>query len=74
MKNAKKIGEIGRLILVLGSALYAFELLNPSAPNLTLPVSLIYAVALVLMIIGWIGTKDERKAAKAEARAQKKAA
>jgi len=69
MKNAKMIGNIGRLILVLGSALYAFELLCMENGNLTLPISVIYIVALALMLFGWIGTKDERKAAKAQKKA-----
>lgn len=64
MKNAKKIGAIGRLIMVLGSVLYLLELLLLKTEALTALISAVYAVSLVLMLIGWIGTKDERKAAK----------
>ena len=71
MKNAKMIFNIGQVLLVLGSALYLAELMSMGKLVLTLPISCIYVVALVMMLIGWIGTKEERKAAKA---ADKKAA
>lgn len=74
MKNAKRIDDIGSLILVLGSALYAYELLCMDVGNLTLPISIIYIVALVLKLIGWVGTRDERRAAKAAAKAGKEIA
>lgn len=74
MKNAKKIYNIGEVLLVLGSALYLAELMSMGKLALTLPISCIYVVALVLMLIGRIGTREERKAAKAAARAEKKAA
>lgn len=72
MKNAKMIGNIGQILMVLGSALYLAELVWLKTEALTALISAIYAVALVLMLIGWVGTKDERKAAK-EAAAREKA-
>ena len=74
MKNARKIYDIGQVILVIGSLMYLVELMSKGALVLTLPITCVYAVALVLMLIGWIGTKDERKAAKAAKKAAKKAA
>ena len=74
MKNAKKLWNIGQLILILGSALYVVELLVHESWTFTLAICGVYAVALVLMLIGWIGTKDERRAAKEAARAEKEAA
>ena len=76
MKNAKKIGDIGQLLMILGSAMYLIELLFMKLEPFTGVIAVVYAVALVLMLIGWIGTKDERKAAKeaqARAKAEKKA-
>lgn len=74
MKNAKKIWNIGQAILVLGSILYVVELLTMESAAFTMAITAVYAVSLVLMIIGWIGTKDERRAAKEAARAEKEAA
>ena len=71
MKNAKKIKGIGELLMILGSALYVFELVASDGWTLTLPISCIYIAALVLMGIGWHGTRDERRAAKEAARAEK---
>lgn len=62
MKNAKKIGNIGQLLMILGSAMYLAELVWLKTEMLTGVISAIYAVALVLMFIGWIGTRKERKA------------
>ena len=76
MKNAKKIGDIGQLLMILGSAMYLIELLFMKLEPFTGVIAAVYAVAMVLMLIGWIGTKDERKAAKeaqARAKAEKKA-
>ena len=76
MKNAEKIFNIGQWIMILGSIAYAVELLLLKTEALTLPLVAVYAVSIVLMLIGWIGTKDERKAAKeaqARAKAEKKA-
>ena len=73
MKNAKKIGNIGTLLMILGSALYVVELLLGDNWTFTLAISAVYAVALVLMFIGWVGTKDERRAAKEAAKAEKAA-
>lgn len=74
MKNAKKIYNIGEVLLVLGSAMYLAELMSMGKLVLTLPISCVYVVALVLMLIGRIGTKEERRAAKAAAKADKEAA
>lgn len=71
MKNARKIKGIGELLLILGSALYVVELLASDGWSLTLPICCVYVVALVLMGIGWYGTKDERRAAKEAAKAEK---
>lgn len=64
MKNAEKIFNIGQLIMILGSVLYLAELLRYESDVLTLIIAVIYVVALVLMGIGWIGTRDQRKALK----------
>ena len=64
MKNAAKIFDIGQLIMILGSALYVVELTIVESAALTAAITVIYAIALVLILIGWIGTKDERKAEK----------
>ena len=74
MKNAKLIGDIGQVFLVLGSALYLVELLWQASPSFTIPVCCIYAVSLVLMFIGWLGTREERRAAKEAEKAKKEAA
>ena len=71
MKNAKKIKGIGELLMILGSAMYVFELVAADSLSLTLPISCVYAAALVLMGIGWYGTRDERRAAKEAAKAEK---
>lgn len=74
MKNAKTIGNIGQLLLVLGSALYVVELLPWSISGLVGAISVIYAISLILLAIGWVGTKEERKAEKARRKAEKAAA
>ena len=71
MKNAKKIKGIGELLMILGSILYVLELVASNGWSLTLPISCIYIVAVVLMGIGWYGTKDERRAAREAAKAEK---
>ena len=73
MKNAAKIFDVGQLMLVLGSLLYVVELIKFESPALTTVIAVIYAISLVLILIGWIGTKDERKAEK-ERRKQEEAA
>ena len=65
MKAAKTMGIIGRILLVLGSALYVAELLGMETKTLTLVICGIYAVALILMLVEWIATRDERRARKA---------
>ena len=64
MKNAAKIFDIGQLLMILGSALYLVELTVVESAALTAVITVIYAISLVLILIGWIGTKDERKAEK----------
>lgn len=73
MKNAKKIGDIGQVLLVLGSALYVVELMPRQVPGLVAVISIVYAAALILMLIGWIGAKEERQAKKAAKKAEKAA-
>ena len=73
MKNAGTIFDIGQLLMVLGSALYVVELTVVENAALTAIITVIYAISLVLILIGWIGTKDERKAEK-ERRKQEEAA
>lgn len=74
MKNARMFTDIGQAMLVLGSALYVVELLPSNSLNLVLPITFIYAVSLILLLIGWCGSKEERAAKKAEKKAQKQAA
>lgn len=71
MKNAKKIGNIGQILMILGSVLYLAELVWLKTEALTVAISVVYAAALILMFIGWMGTKDERRAAKEAAVRQK---
>ena len=71
MNNAKKIYNIGEWIMVLGSLIYLIELLTQEQFNLTLPISIIYIISVVMIVIGFIGTKDERKAEKARLKAEK---
>ena len=73
MKNAAKIFDIGQLIMILGSALYLVELTLVENSVLTAAITVIYAISLVLILIGWIGTKDARKAEK-ERKKQEEAA
>lgn len=73
MKNAKRIGGVGQWIMVVGSALYVASLLTEETTLSILAISCIYIVAVVLMLIGWFGTKDERKAQKAAKKAEKQA-
>lgn len=74
MKNARMFTDIGQAALVLGSALYIVELLPNSSLSLVLPITIIYAAALILLLIGWCGSKEERAAKKAEKKAEKEAA
>ena len=64
MKNAAKIFDIGQMILILGSLLYLVELTVLETLLLTSLIAVVYAISLVLILIGWIGTRDERKAEK----------
>ena len=64
MKNAKRIGGIGQLIMVIGSILYVATLLTNETTATAIGISAVYVVALILMFIGWIGTRDERRAEK----------
>ena len=70
MKNGKLIGSIGDILLVLGSALYMYTLIAKIEP-FVLAISLVYAVALVFKGIYMFMTREERKAAKAAAKAEK---
>ena len=74
MKNAEKIFNIGQWIMILGSIVYAVELLLLKTEALTLPLVAVYAVSIVLMLIGWIGTRDERKARKEQQKREAEAA
>ena len=74
MKTAAKILNVGQLIMVLGSVLYLVELTWIESKELTMAITVLYAISLVLMLIGWIGTSDERKKKKQEKAAKKKAA
>ncbi len=73
MKNAKKIYGVGQLVLVLGSILYLVELLYYESWAFTLSICGVYAVALVLLLIGWVGTREERREKKAREQAEKAA-
>ena len=74
MKNAEKIFNIGQCIMILGSVIYAIELILLKTEALTLPLVAVYAVSIVLMLIGWIGTRDERKARKEQQKREAEAA
>ena len=74
MKNAEKIFNIGQWIMILGSIAYAIELILLKTEALTLPLVAVYAVSIVLMLIGWYGTRDARKARKEEQKREAAAA
>ena len=74
MKSAEKIFNIGQWIMILGSIAYAVELLLLKTEALTLPLVGVYGVAMVLMLIGWIGTRDERRARKEQQKREAQAA
>ena len=71
MKNAKRIGGIGQLIMIIGSILYIVSMLTVETDATIIGLSCIYIVAMVMMFIGWLGTRDERKAAKEAKKAEK---
>ena len=73
MKNAARIFDIGQLLMILGSVLYLVELTIVENEALTTVIAVIYVISLVLILIGWIGTKDERKVEK-ERKKQEEAA
>ena len=64
MRNMMKIYILGQAIMVVGSVMYLVELFTTETPALTLAITVIYIVSLVLMLIGWLGTKEERAAEK----------
>ena len=64
MKNAKMIGNIGDILLILGSIVYVYALLTMQTPLLTAVISVIYITAVVLKLIHFVSTRDERRAAK----------
>ena len=68
MKNAKMIGNIGDLLLVLGSLVYVYALLNMQTTLLTVVISVIYAAAVVFKLIHRHATREERRAAKEAAK------
>ena len=74
MKNAEKIFNIGQWIMILGSIAYAVELLLLKTEALTLPLVGVSAVAIVLMLIGWVGTRDARRARKEQQKREAEAA
>ena len=74
MKNAEKIFNIGQWIMILGSIAYAVELLLLKTEALTLPLVAVYAVSIVLMLIGWYGTRDARRARKEQQKREAAAA
>ena len=74
MKNAEKIFNIGQWIMILGSIAYAVELLMNKSESLRLPLVGVYGLAMVLMLIGWIGTRDERRARKEQQKREAEAA
>ena len=74
MKNAEKIFNIGQWIMILGYIAYAVELILLKTEALTLPLVAVYAVSIVLMLIGWIGTRDERRARKEQQKREAEAA
>ena len=74
MKNAEKIFNIGQWIMILGSVIYAIELILLKTEALTLPLVAVYAVSIVLMLIGWIVTRDERRARKEQQKREAEAA
>ena len=75
MKHAHMIGGIGEALLVLGSALYVVELLpNMMVPGLVPIITVVYAISLVLLLISFIGTKEERRLKREKKKAQKAAA
>lgn len=72
--KAKKIGCIGQWIMVLGAILYVVELFTIESTIMTYTILGIFLVSIVLQIIGWAGTKEERRAKKAAEKAAKQAA
>ena len=74
MKNAEKIFNIGQWIMILGSIAYAVELLMNKSESLRLPLVGVYGVSIVLMLIGWVGTRDARKARKEQQKREAEAA
>ena len=61
-KKAKKIGCIGQWIMVLGAILYVAELFTIESLIMTYTILGIFLVSIVMQIIGWAGTKEERRA------------
>lgn len=62
MKNAMKLYNLGQALMVLGSALYLVEIFTLERKWLTAAITVIYIVSLILLAIGWLGTRDERRA------------
>jgi len=70
MKNAKLIGLIGDILLVLGSVVYVYALLNIQTAVLTAVISVIYGAAVVCKLVHRVATREERRAAKEAAKAE----
>lgn len=71
MKNVKMIGNIGDLLLVLGSAVYVYALLSIQTTLLTAIIGAIYLAAVAFKLAHFVLTREERRAAKAAAKAEK---
>ena len=78
MKNAEKIFNIGQWIMILGSAIFAvdliYDMLRHQSLHLTPPIAIIYIISIVLMLIGWFGGRDARRAQKEQQKREKNAA
>lgn len=73
LEKAHKFSGIGQIILVIGSLMYVAELVGYGSKALTLALCVVYGISIVFMLIGWFGTKEERKAQKEKEKAQKAA-
>ena len=78
MKNAEKIYNIGQWIMILGSVIFAvdlsYDMLRHQSLHLTLPIAIVYIVSIVLMLIGWFGSRDARRARKEQQKREADAA
>ena len=58
--KANKVLFIGQLVMILGSLLYGIELIIGERNAFSTVVLAIYAVAIVLMFIGWLRGKKQK--------------